>query len=281
VSESSQEHLRNQRTLVMGVVNTTPDSFSDGGKHLDMEVAVAAALEMLAAGADIIDVGGESTRPGSLYVDVQEELCRAVPVISEIHRHRPEAYISIDTRRKVVAEAALEAGARMINDVSGFRDEPEMIGLAREAGVEVVVMHMLGTPKTMQTEIRYNSFPGDIYEFFQERVNTLESAGIASDKIILDPGIGFGKTFDQNLILINRLNFLKPLGKRILLGPSRKSFLGKILDEPVAAARDTGTLGAVAVGILRGASIVRVHDVPSAVQVCKVVDAVMRERVDP
>jgi dihydropteroate synthase len=273
--------LAHQRTFVMGIVNTTPDSFSDGGKHLDKEAAVDAALEMLDAGADIVDVGGESTRPGSLYVDTKEELRRAVPVIAEIHRERPEAYISIDTRRRVVAEAALTAGARMINDISGFRDEPDMIELAREAGVDVVVMHMLGTPRTMQTEIRYNSFPDDIYEFFQERIAALEVAGIAPEKIVIDPGVGFGKTFDQNLILINRLDFFKTLGKRILLGPSRKAFLGKILSEPVAAARDTGTAGAVAIAASRGASIVRVHDVPSAVQVCKVVDAIKRERIGP
>jgi dihydropteroate synthase len=277
---SSKDSLMNQRTLVMGIINTTPDSFSDGGKHLNTEVAVTAGLDMLTAGADIVDVGGESTRPGSLSVDVEEELRRAIPVIAEIHRQRPEACISIDTRRRVVAEAASAAGARMINDVSGFRDEPEMIDLARETGVDVVVMHMLGTPKTMQTEIVYNSFPDDIYEFFQERVIALENAGIAPDKIILDPGIGFGKTFDQNLILINRLDFFKPLGKRILLGPSRKAFLGKILNEPVAAARDMGTVGVVAVAALKGASIVRVHDVPSAVHVCKVVDAVKNERID-
>lgn len=264
----------------MGVINTTPDSFSDGGKHLDTEVAVAAGIDMLDAGADIIDVGGESTRPGSLYVEADEERHRAIPVIAGIHRQRPDAFISIDTRRRTVAEAALVAGARMLNDVSGFRDDPDMMHLAREAGVDVVVMHMLGMPKTMQTEIRYHSFPGDIYEFFAERIRTLEECGIDPKKIIVDPGIGFGKTFDQNLILISRLDFLTPLGKRILVGPSRKAFLGKILDEPVAAQRDTGTLAVVAAAVLKGASIVRVHDVPAAVQVCKVADAIKRERID-
>ena len=266
-------------TLVMGVINTTPDSFSDGGKHLDPQVAVAAGIEMLEAGADIIDVGGESTRPGSAYVEEEEELQRSVPVIREISRSMPEAVISIDTRRRTVAEAAVAAGAQIINDVSGFRDDPTLIDFAREAGTGLVVMHMLGTPKTMQTEIRYGSFPGDIYSFFQERIQVLEKAGIAPAKIVLDPGIGFGKTFDQNLTLINRLDFLKPLGKAILVGPSRKAFLGKILDEPVAAARDIGTLGAVAAAVLRGASIVRVHHVASTVQVCRVADAVVRERV--
>ncbi|MGO9570805.1 MAG: dihydropteroate synthase [Desulfomonilaceae bacterium] len=266
-------------TLVMGVINTTPDSFSDGGKYLDPEVAVAAGIEMLEAGADIIDVGGESTRPGSLYVGEEEELQRSIPVIRGISRSKPDAVISIDTRRRTVAEAAVAAGAQMINDVSGFRDDPTLVDFAREAGTGLVVMHMLGTPKSMQTEIRYTSFPRDIYSFFQERIQTLEDSGIARDKIVIDPGIGFGKTFDQNLTLINRLDLFKPLGKAILIGPSRKAFLGKILEEPVAARRDIGTLGAITAAVLRGASIVRVHHVPSTVQVCRVVDAILRERV--
>ncbi|HMK35785.1 MAG TPA: dihydropteroate synthase [Desulfomonilaceae bacterium] len=277
----SSEKSVHTHTLVMGIINATPDSFSDGGKNLDAETAIVAGLEMLDAGAHIVDVGGESTRPGSQYVAVEEELRRAIPVIKEIHGRRPEALISIDTRRKSVAEQAVSAGARMINDVSGFRDEPEMADFAREAGVDVVIMHMLGTPKTMQTEIRYHRFPDDIYRFFQERLETLEGSGMDPEKIVIDPGIGFGKTFDQNLILLNRLDFLKPLGKRILVGPSRKAFLGKILDEPLAAARDTGTLATVAAAVFRGASIIRVHDVPAAVQVCKVADAIKRERTNP
>ncbi|MGB6063966.1 MAG: dihydropteroate synthase [Desulfomonilaceae bacterium] len=267
------------RTLVMGVINTTPDSFSDGGKHLDPEIAIAAGLEMLRAGADIVDVGGESTRPGSQYVNEQEELGRSVPVIQGISQAFPDAVISIDTRRRVVAEAAVKAGAQIINDVTGFRDDPSLVDFAREAGTGLVVMHMLGTPKTMQTEIRYTSFPGDVYSFLQERVQSLEESGIAPAKIVVDPGIGFGKTFDQNLMLINRLDAFKPLGKAILVGPSRKAFLGKILEEPVAGSRDVGTLGAVAAAVMRGASIIRVHEVPSAVQVCKVVDAVVKEKV--
>jgi len=266
------------RTLVMGIINTTPDSFSDGGKHFDPDIAITAGIEMLKAGADIIDVGGESTRPGSQYVEEGEEVQRTVPVIQGIFRSNPDAVISIDTRRRTVAEAAVQAGAQIINDITGFRDDPAMVDFAREAGAGVVVMHMLGTPKTMQTEIRYTSFPGDIYSFFQERIQALEESGIAPEKIVIDPGIGFGKTFDQNLTLINRIDVFKPLGKAILLAPSRKAFLGKILDEPVAGNRDMGTLGAIAAGVLRGASIVRVHNVPSAVQVCRVVDAVLRER---
>jgi dihydropteroate synthase len=263
----------------MGVINTTPDSFSDGGVHLDADVAIASGLRMLEDGADIVDVGGESTRPGSSPVDEFGELERAVPVIAGIVQANPNAMISVDTRRRSVAEAAIKAGARIVNDVSGFRDDPAMIDVAREAQAGLVVMHMLGKPRTMQIEINYKFFPGDIFEFFQERIRALEDASIDPHNIILDPGIGFGKTFDQNLVLLNRLDYFNNLGKPILVGPSRKSFLGKILDEPEAARRDTATLAAITAAILRGASIVRVHNVPNAVQACKVADAIVREGV--
>jgi dihydropteroate synthase len=266
-------------TLVMGIINTTPDSFSDGGTHLDAEVAVESALRMLQDGADIVDVGGESTRPGSLEVSLEEELGRAIPVVRGIAENSPSAVISIDTRRRPVAEAAIKAGATIINDVSGCRDDPTMIDLARETRVAVVVMHMLGRPKTMQQEIRYDSFPGDIYDFFTERIRTLEDAGIAPEKIVIDPGIGFGKTFDQNLMLLNRQDLFKDLEKHILIAPSRKAFLGKILNEPDASGRDTGTLAAVVAAVLRGASIVRVHEVARTVHACRVADAIVRERV--
>jgi dihydropteroate synthase len=236
---------------------------------------------MLEDGADIVDVGGESTRPGSDPVTVEQELARTIPVIKEIRDKHPGAVVSVDTRRRIVAEAAVVVGATIINDISGFRDDPDLVDLAREADTGLVVMHMLGKPKTMQVDIQYSSFPGEICNFFQERIRALEDAGINPERIVIDPGIGFGKTFDQNLILLNRLDCFLPLGKPILVGPSRKAFLGKILNEPVAAARDTGTLAAIAAAVFRGASIVRVHDVPSAVQVCKVADAIVRERVEP
>ncbi len=269
------------RTLVMGVINTTPDSFSDGGKHLDAEVAISSALEMLDAGADILDVGGESTRPGSLPVEVNEELARTVPVVRGIIQSRPDAVISIDTRRRVVAEAAISAGAQIINDITGFRDDPSLVDLARESEAALVAMHMLGRPKTMQVDIHYDSFPADIYRFFEERIAVLEGAGIMPEKIVIDPGIGFGKTFDQNLTLINRLDYFEPLGKHLLIGPSRKAFLGKILDLPVAAGRDLGTAAAVTATVMKGASIVRAHNVPYAVAACRVADAIVRERVKP
>jgi dihydropteroate synthase len=268
-------------TLIMGVINTTPDSFSDGGVHLAAETAAEAAVEMFRSGAHIVDVGGESTRPGSLPVEVEEELRRTIPVVREIHRRAPEGVISIDTRRAAVAEAAVEAGAQIINDVSGFRDDPRLVETARESSAGVIVMHMLGLPKTMQKEIRYKSFPGDVYGFLQNRVRFLEDSGIAPERIMIDPGIGFGKSFDQNLVLVNRLELFRDLGKPILLGPSRKAFIGAILDEPDPRKRDTGTLAVITAGILRGADIVRVHHVPSAVQACKTVDAVLREKVTP
>jgi dihydropteroate synthase len=266
-------------TLVMGVINTTPDSFSDGGKNLDPEIAVSSGLDMLEAGTDIVDVGGESSRPGSSYVDAKTEADRVMPVIRGILENEPTAVISVDTRRHEVAESAVAAGAQIINDVSGFRDDPRLVGLAEETGVAVIVMHMLGTPKTMQKDIHYDSFPGDILSFFQERIAVLESAGIEPGRIIIDPGIGFGKTFDQNLALINRLDLFTSLDKVIAVGASRKAFLGKILDEPLAARRDAATSAVSVAAVMRGASIVRVHDVRSAVQAVRVADAVIRERV--
>ena len=178
-----------------------------------------------------------------------------------------------------MAEAATQCGARIINDVTGFRDDPSLVDLAREAGTGLVVMHMLGKPRTMQQDIHYNSFPDDICDFFRERIRSLEDAGIPPGDIVIDPGIGFGKTFDHNLVLINRLEVFRPLGKPILVGPSRKSFIGKILDEPNPEARGVGTLAVVTAAVLRGASIVRVHDVLPAVQACKIADAVVREKV--
>lgn len=264
----------------MGVINTTPDSFSDGGINFESDIAISNGLRMLDDDADILDVGGESTRPGSLPVDIEEELRRTIPVISGICSQKRDALISIDTHRKVVAEAALEAGAIIINDVSGFRDDPELALLARDSGAFLVVMHMLGAPRTMQTEIHYDSFPGDIYTFFQERIVELERIGVAPEKIIIDPGIGFGKTFDQNLILINRLNEFLKLGKPLLMGPSRKAFIGKIIGEPEASKRDTATMAAISMSICKGASIVRAHDVKSTVQVSRVTDAIIREKIE-
>jgi dihydropteroate synthase len=268
-------------TLVMGIINVTPDSFSDGGLHYDCDKAVASGLSMFDDGADIVDVGAESTRPGAEFVKADEELARLIPVIEGIIRGRSNAVISVDTRRAVVAEAAVSAGAQIINDITGFRHDPALVGLARESGAGLVVMHMLGSPRTMQKDIHYDSFPGDIYDFFRQRIRYLEDSCVDPSKIVIDPGIGFGKTFDQNLTLINRLDLFAPLGKHIMVGASRKAFLGKILDVPLAANRDLGTLATTAAAILHGASIVRVHNVPFTIQVSRVTDSIVRERVEP
>lgn len=281
IDKFSKLLFEEDRTKVMGVINTTPDSFSDGGLNFDPEVAVQNGLSMLDDGAEILDVGGESTRPGSIYTDVEEEIRRVVPVIAGICSQRNDAIVSIDTRRVAVAKEAIRAGAIIVNDVSGFRDDPGLLELASKTGVAVVVMHMLGTPRTMQQEITYESFPEDIFNYFEERICSLEKAGVSREKIILDPGIGFGKTFDQNLILINRLDQFLKMGQPLLVGPSRKAFLGKIVAEPHPSKRDTATMAAVSMCVFRGASIVRVHDVRSAVQTCKVADAILREEIMP
>ncbi len=262
----------------MGVINTTPDSFSDGGVHLEMSNAVESAVEMLESGADIIDIGGESTRPGSEETPIEMELSRVLPVIESIRQRYPEAVISIDTRRAAVAQKALEAGASIINDVSGFRDDPPMIDLLVKTRAAAIIMHMLGKPKNMQKNITYKDFPGDIYDFLQERVVALESAGVSANKIVIDPGIGFGKTFDQNLIIINRLKSLAPIGKPILIGASRKSFLGEIIGEPIPARRDLASAAVAVASVMNGAAIIRAHDVKMTVQAVKVANAILRER---
>ncbi|MFH0958551.1 MAG: dihydropteroate synthase [Pseudomonadota bacterium] len=266
-------------TKIMGVINTTPDSFSDGGINFTSEVAIRNGLSMLEDGAHILDIGGESTRPGSGYTNVDEEIRRVVPVISGICRQRPDTIMSIDTRRMSVAKAAIQAGAIIINDISGFRDDPKLAILARDTRAFMIVMHMLGVPRTMQKEIHYESFPEDIFSFFEERISYLEKVGVSSNRIILDPGIGFGKTFDQNLTLINRLDHFLKLKKPLLMGPSRKAFLGKIVNEPIPSKRDLATMAAVSICVCRGSSIVRVHDVKSAAQICKVTDAILREKI--
>ncbi len=267
------------RTLVMGVINVTPDSFSDGGKHLDPEVAVASGLRMIEQGADIVDVGGESTRPGSAPIGLQEELRRVLPVIRGICSARSDAVVSIDTRRSKVASAAIEIGASIVNDVAGFRDDPRSLDVAQEAGAAVVIMHMLGQPNTMQQEIQYHSFPDDIYAFFRERIEFAENKGIPPENIVIDPGIGFGKTFDHNLEILKDLGRFRSLDAPLLVGSSRKAFIGRILDKEVHE-RDTGTMATVAAAVMNGAHIVRVHNVKQAVETVRVIDAVKRGRIE-
>ncbi len=244
----------------MGILNVTPDSFSDGGRYLDAGAAIEHGLELAAQGAAIIDVGGESTRPGAAAVELREELRRVIPVIEGLLGAGIDATISVDTSKLEVARAALDAGATFVNDVTAFRAAPQMAELVAARGAECCVTHMQGEPRTMQNEPRYADVVGDVREFLRERVAFALDAGIARERIAVDPGFGFGKTVEHNLELLDRLDELAVLGQPILIGTSRKSFLGAI------TGRDEGdrlaaTIATNVIGLLRGASVFRVHDV--------------------
>ncbi|RJR42360.1 MAG: dihydropteroate synthase [Desulfobacteraceae bacterium] len=258
----------------MGVLNVTPDSFSDGGRYLEREAAVEQGLRMAAEGADILDIGGESTRPYAQEVSEQEELDRVIPVIHSLARE-VNIPISIDTIKAGVAREALRAGACMINDVSALALDPAMAPLAAETGVPVILMHMKGIPRTMQENPVYEDVVSEIMEFLKSAEEKAVRSGVSRDLIILDPGIGFGKSFDHNLTIIRELRRFSVLKRPLLLGPSRKAFLGHILGNP-ALDRDNGTMATVAVAVLNGAHIVRVHNVKSAVETVKVADAIRR-----
>lgn len=262
------------RALVMGVLNVTPDSFSDPGEFFDATKAVEHARTMVALGADILDVGGESTRPGSDAVPEAEQIRRTQPVIAAIHDVLPHVPISIDTRLSAVAEAALDAGASVINDVAALRDDPDLAPLAAEREVPVILMHMLGTPKTMQQSPHYDDVMDDIRAFLQDRVDVAVRAGIDRSRLIVDPGIGFGKTLQHNLEIIRRWHELETMGLPTLVGASRKRFIGKVLgiDEPQK--RVLGTSVVVTAAVLAGARIVRVHDVHEAAQVVRMCHAI-------
>jgi dihydropteroate synthase len=267
-----REHsLSFESVRVMGILNVTPDSFSDGGRFLDLESAVARAREMAAEGADIIDIGGESSRPGSEPVDADEELRRVAPVLERLRGDG--LVLSIDTAKARVARAALDAGACIVNDVTALRGDPDMAALVAESGAGVVLMHMLGTPKSMQTDPRYDNVVRDIARFFEERREAARRAGIDDRRIVFDPGIGFGKTLEHNLEILRRLGEFLELGRPILIGPSRKAFLGRILGSE-AGDRVEGTAAAVAASVLAGASILRVHDVRAMARVAKVAHAI-------
>ncbi|EFK10510.1 dihydropteroate synthase [delta proteobacterium NaphS2] len=266
------------RTHLTGILNVTPDSFSDGGRYFSEAKAVARGIEMARDGADIIDVGGESTRPYSERLSTEEEMARVVPVIRRLSR-KISIPISIDTYKSKVAREALAAGASIINDISAMRLDPRMADVAAEAGVPVILMHMQGTPENMQLNPRYDDLHGEIITFFKDAVKRCKSAGIKEHMIILDPGIGFGKTFDHNLSVIHQLKKFQALQKPLLVGPSNKAFIGKILGKE-AHERDTGTMAAVAACVMNGAHIVRVHNVKLAAETVKVIDAVLRERAN-
>jgi len=263
-----------ERTLVMGVLNVTPDSFSDGGRFLDPDAAVAHGLRLVEDGADIVDVGGESTRPHADPIPPEEERARVVPVIERLAAEHPGLAISIDTRKPEVARAALAAGACIVNDVSGGRTEG-MFDVVRDADAGMVLMHMLGDPKTMQENPRYEDVVAEVHEYLNGRIEAAEWAGVRPEALAIDPGIGFGKNLEHNLALIRRIDVLADLGRPILVGPSRKRFIGAILDLPEGE-RVEGTAGAVAWLIGHGAHIVRVHDVRQIVRVARVVDAIVR-----
>jgi dihydropteroate synthase len=275
-----------ERTYVMGILNLTPDSFSgDGLLSLDTEGgALEQARRFMAAGVDILDIGGESTRPGSQPVDAEEELRRVLPTLRAIAAEFPEALISIDTYKAVVAEAALQAGAHMINDIWGLRADPDLAGVVASHKAAVVLMHNRSNPASVEVRARlgqaylgaeYQDLLEDVKRELMGSVTLARSAGIPDERIILDPGIGFGKKVSQNLELINRLDEIRLLGFPVLLGPSRKSFIGYTLDLP-ADQRLEGTAAAVAIGIARGADIVRVHDVEAMLRVARMTDAIVR-----
>lgn len=244
---------------LMGILNVTPDSFSDGGRFFSCESAVKQARQLLADGADILDVGGESTRPYSEPAPVEEELRRVAPVIEAVLREQPSAVVSVDTSKPEVARAAIHAGAQIINDVTGLTN-PAMIDLARETGAGVCVMHMQGTPQTMQDDPRYDDVVAEITAFLAERRAALVGAGIDAERICLDPGVGFGKTHQHNLTLMANCRTFVELGSPVLIGHSRKGFIGKVLGDK-AADRDLGTVGAALAAAAQGVQVLRVHDV--------------------
>jgi dihydropteroate synthase len=259
---------------IMGVVNVTPDSFSDGGLFLDTEDAVRHALELVAEGADILDVGGESTRPGADPVAEEEERRRVVPVLERVVAARASVQLSVDTSKRDVAAAALDAGATYVNDVTAFRADPGMAGLVAERGVECCLMHMLGEPRTMQDDPRYGDVVSEVKAFLEERLAFAVAEGVREERVMLDPGIGFGKTVAHNLELIRRLDEIVAIGRPVVFGVSRKSFLGKITGrEP--GDRGVATAAANVLALERGASVFRVHDVPETLDALSVAAATL------
>ncbi len=265
-----------KRPYIMGVLNITPDSFSDGGLYFGVDQALRQAERLIENGADILDIGGESTRPFSQPVPLEEELRRVIPVIEALRKHF-DIPISVDTYKAKVAEKALFAGANIINDISALRFDPEMAKVVARSKAPVILMHMKGTPQTMQLDPSYTDVIAEIKDFFRERIAVAEAAGIPREKIILDPGIGFGKRFEDNLRILREIKAFFDLGFPILIGPSRKSFLGQILDKE-ARERDVGTMAVVAFCAYQGVHMVRVHNVAMAQDTLKVIQALKEVR---
>lgn len=266
-----------QRTWLVGVVNVTPDSFFDGGLYFEPARAIDRALALAAEGADIIDIGGESSRPGSSPIPAKEEKKRILPVV-EVLKQKNDVLISVDTTKAEVAEAALAAGADIINDISAGRFDPRMLPIAARSGAAVILMHMKGTPRTMQISPHYDDVLGEVKAFLSERLEAAESCGLPRESILLDPGIGFGKELNHNLILLNNLGAFAELGRPLVVGISRKSFIGKIL-KLEAQDRLEGTIAAAVVSILRGASLLRIHDIQAVKQAVAVAEAILSQGV--
>src|SRR5205085_7054457 len=264
-----------RRPLVMGVLNVTPDSFSDGGRFASAEQAIGQAERMVADGADILDIGGESTRPGSQGVEAEEQLRRIVPVIRSIAKRLP-VLLSVDTASSQVAAGALDAGADLINDISGGRGDAEMLPLAARRNVPIVLMHMQGTPATMQQSPSYGDVVQEVKDFLADQIRVARTTGIAEHRVLIDPGIGFGKTMGHNLELMRRTREFTSLGRPLVLGTSRKGFIGTITEEPVPAERLFGTAASVAWSVANGAAVVRVHDVRPMRQVVRMIRAIQR-----
>jgi dihydropteroate synthase len=266
------------RTYIMGVLNVTPDSFSDGGRFQSVNAAINRAIQMVSAGVDIIDIGGESTKPGAAAVDEQTELERTIPVIEAIRQH-PDTKnipISIDTTKSVVARSAIQAGADIVNDVSGGQFDQKMFETVAQLGVPYIMMHMRGTPTTMQHLTEYSDIVGEILAYFETQIDRAIATGIDRSQIIIDPGIGFAKTYQQNIELIRQIDRFQCLDLPLLVGVSRKSFIGKILDRSDPKQRLWGTAAACCAAINRGVDILRVHDVAEMVDVCRVADVMFR-----
>ncbi len=262
-----------RRIMVMGILNVTPDSFSDGGQHYQRDVAVQHAMQMVEDGADIIDIGGESTRPGAEPVSLDDELKRTIPVIEAI-RKQSDVAISIDTMKSQVARRAVEAGADIINDVSAMTHDEEMQNAVAESKAGLILMHMQGKPQTMQRAPSYRDVVSEVHDYLASRVEMAEVLGIHRNRIALDPGIGFGKTLDHNLLLMHRLDSLSDMGLPVMIAISRKSFIGTILDVPVEE-RLEGTIAANLMSITKGARIIRVHDVKANARAVRIAEAIM------
>lgn len=271
---NQKSKIKNQQSQLMGILNVTPDSFSDGGQWIKPQRAIEHAVAMLADGAQIIDVGGESTRPGAECIPVEEEISRVVPVIAGLTKLKPHCIISIDTRKRAVAKAALQAGATMLNDISGLEFSADIANVAAEYDASLVIMHMRGTPDTMQNpeNLVYTDVVDDVCRFLENAATKAMKAGIETNKIIVDPGIGFSKNYEQNIELLVNINKIKALGYQVLVGPSRKAFIGQALNIAEPESRKWGTAGVIAYLATQNIDIIRVHDVREIAEMLQMFD---------